>query len=148
MKNVSNSILAVSFFIFSTTSYACSYTTQSYQYGGYISEYTCTNNQNTVYGSSNSIYYGLGGDDTFIPRYGADRLIFVGGNGNDQYHTGENPLRPYQIQVLLEKMSCMPPILDFMVTEAFVATYHGGRHLIAGDTVTGAVIVWIDFKTA
>ena len=128
MKNVSNSILAVSFFIFSTTSYACSYTTQSYQYGGYISEYTCTNNQNTVYGSSNSIYYGLGGDDTFIPRYGADRLIFVGGNGNDQYHTGENSIATISDTSPSRKDVLYAPHFRFYGNRSFVATYHGGRH--------------------
>jgi len=146
MKNLSDLMFAAFFFLFSTTSYACSYTTQSYQYDGYISEYTCTNNQNTVYGSSNQIYYGLGGDDTFIPRYGADRLIFAGGNGNDIYHTGERSVVTLADTSASRNDILYAPHFRFWGTRTRVATYHGGRHLIAGDTVTGSVIVWIDFK--
>ena len=68
---------------------------------------------------SNSIY-GLGGDDTFIPRYGADRLIFVGGNGNDQYHTGENSIATISDTSPSRKDVLYAPILDFMVTEALL----------------------------
>ena len=146
MRNVSNLILAAFLFIISTTTYACSYTTQSYQYGGYISEYICTNNRNRVYGLSNSMYYGLGGDDIFIPWYRSERLIFAGGNGNDQYHTGVNSIITIADTSPSRRDVLYAPHFRFWGNRSYVATYHGGRHLIAGDTVTGAVIVWIDYK--
>ena len=53
---------------------------------------------------------------------------------------------PYQIQVLLERCLVCPHF-RFYGNRSFVGRQHRGAwHLIAGDTVTGAVIVWIDFK--
>jgi hypothetical protein len=147
MKSLTNLMIAVFFSLFSTTSYACvTYSQTSYQFGQYIKEYIGTNNQNNCYGASRTVYYGLGGNDTFRSRGGAEYQIFAGGNGDDAYHTEANSFMTIADTSPSRNDVLYAPHFRFWGNRSYVATYHRGRHLIAGDTVTGSVIVWIDYK--
>lgn len=147
MRNLTNLMVAVFFSLFSTTSYACvTYSQTTYQFGQYIKEYIGTNNQNNCYGASRTVYYGLGGNDTFRSRGGAEYQIFAGGNGNDAYHTEENSFMTIADTSPSRNDVLYAPHFTFFGGTTFVATYHRGRHLIAGDTRNGAVVVWLDYK--
>lgn len=149
MKNVSNCILALFFLIFSTESYACfAYSKTTNVFGIFIKEYIGRAGKlvENCYGDSKVLYMTLDGDDSFRSRYGAEYQIFIGGNGNDTYHTEERSFMTIADTSPSRNDVLYAPHFTFFGGTTFVATYHGGRHLIAGDTRNGAVVVWLDYK--
>lgn len=143
---IKKSLLIIVFTCIDVYAAGFSYVTSSYQFGQSIDEYVGTNDSETIYGRSNRVYYGLSGDDNFYASYGNEHMIFAGGNGNDAYHTANSSFMTISDTSPSRGDVLYAPHFSFFGNTTYVATYHGGRHLIARDIRNDAVVVWIDYK--
>ncbi|MEM7225192.1 MAG: hypothetical protein AAF495_19595 [Pseudomonadota bacterium] len=90
------------------------------------------------------IFFGLEGDDTFLGNFGEDFQIMVGGSGADTYVANNNSI----ITVLENGNSVGDTVVATgigLTLDSSLAGTIDGRHLVAGDTVSGQVVFVLDF---
>jgi hypothetical protein len=104
-----------------------------------------TNKKERLYGDSDTITFGLKGNDRLYGRYGTDESILVGGKGHDRYYSANNAVITIA-DYGNGKDRLFARNICFYCSSSKVATYDNGRHLIFGNTWTGARIVMLDWK--
>ena len=104
-----------------------------------------TNKKDRLYGSSDTITFGLKGNDRLYGRYGTDESILSGGKGRDRYYSADDALITIAdngkgYDKLFARNVC------FYCSSSKVATFDRGRHLVFGNAWSGARIVILDWK--